>query len=903
VQSKPIELAEISPPQVWVSAGRQTRLGVKIVAGGLPGEVPSVLQWFRNEQPLEVRPSKVGKNFFIVINDASSADAGRYHAKVQYRSLDDDGAEPVCSRATTVYVTGSDIQDEVARIIREKGEAALTDDTPTKVVHDFAGQRMYYVLHAILLAELLTRYVLAVSLEHELTDPLDDPEDAVFGMTHGENLEFWLNSIHSRAPRAPILLVCTKLDLVPDGIPEHGIAPITAAKKKARVQAIRDSLKGKPYQDQVDPQVLCVSSKTGEGIEDIRALLDNMEKVKDYGADVPLKWFKWHKITKEMVESESAASGGRRRISYADAVAMAKACDITTDDWDSGSRSAEVDAMLRKFNDVGFIMWHDRPGARELVVLEVQWMLDQMTALLCTRSLEQKYSLRDASLTTKWDDLRTLGRLHIDLLPELWPDLERPERQAVVHYMIGFGHCCLLHDSERSESEQVDRSTLLVPTLLPPCADGAASVWAGNADADRSLRVCFISVPHDDGSGDDWPESRRFLPDTLFFRLVAALVQDVKRSSDRFKDLYRDRVVIRTQEQRYMLSHDREHQLLDLTVYGGDGRSALPLVLAKLRSCLDQMVVDFGVQYRFEARCELRGELGWHPLEDLDGHPDGQLWLVQPAEPGPGPEPEPQPQPTDSSAAARFAVVPKGERQFDFFINHCQKSGQDQCGKLVLLLQAAGCSVWYDMQAQDLTAQGMEEGVRQSRNVIIFLSDDVMGRPFCNAEQRWAKLYSCNLIGVVEKDSRHSPADFGKEKERAPVDLKHLLDDVEFLDYRRRGYEEKGMVDEIIRRGGVARMEPEPEPEPEPPVLEGVAPFASVLKWLSASKLEAFHAALEEIGYGDDLDMLTEGDGDEVAEVLAAVEKLAVGDKKAKPKVKKFKRELAKLRGREEQFD
>ena len=38
--------------------------------------------------------------------------------------------------------------------------------------------------------------------------------------------------------------------------------------------------------------------------------------------------------------------------------------------------------------------------------------------------------------------------------------------------------------------------------------------------------------------------------------------------------------------------------------------------------------------------------------------------------------------------------------------------------------------MWYDMQAQDLTAQGMEEAISESRNVIIFLSDNAMGRRF-----------------------------------------------------------------------------------------------------------------------------------------------------------------------------
>merc|ERR1711969_469032 len=69
-------------------------------------------------------------------------------------------------------------------------------------------------------------------------------------------------------------------------------------------------------------------------------------------------------------------------------------------------------------------------------------------------------------------------------------------------------------------------------------------------------------------------------------------------------------------------------------------------------------------------------------------------------------------------------------------------------------------------------------------------------------EQRWAKLYKCSFVGVVEKDSRHCPADFGKEKARAPADLEHLLDEVEFIEYRRRDFEVRAMVAELMRRGG-----------------------------------------------------------------------------------------------------
>ena len=153
------------------------------------------------------------------------------------------------------------------------------------------------------------------------------------------------------------------------------------------------------------------------------------------------------------------------------------------------------------------------------------------------------------------------------------------------------------------------------------------------------------------------------------------------------------------------------------------------------------------------------------------------------------------------------------DRKFDVFINHAQASGQDQCKTLYHMLTNAGLDVWYDMQAQDLTAQGMEEGVSQSRNVLVFLSDGIMARPFCNAEQRWAKQYNCNFVGVVEQDDRHGGGKdkdgvdiFVRESAKAPKDLRDLFDSVEFEPYQRRAHLAKAMVAQILTRGGVAAV-------------------------------------------------------------------------------------------------
>ena len=63
---------------------------------------------------------------------------------------------------------------------------------------------MYYVLHQIMLTEALTIYIVVVSLEHELSEPLgaETQDELPFPMTRAQNLDFWLGSIHARAPAA-----------------------------------------------------------------------------------------------------------------------------------------------------------------------------------------------------------------------------------------------------------------------------------------------------------------------------------------------------------------------------------------------------------------------------------------------------------------------------------------------------------------------------------------------------------------------------------------------------------------------------------------------------------------------------------------------------------------------------
>ena len=102
---------------------------------------------------------------------------------------------------------------------------------------------------------------MVVSLEHDLDAALACEEDLPYNMTHRQNLLYWLNSIYGRAPTAPIVIVCTKADLVDDNTRGERVDAVQACVKSS--VAISNVV---GYRE--------VSSKTGDGIDEVWQLLD-----------------------------------------------------------------------------------------------------------------------------------------------------------------------------------------------------------------------------------------------------------------------------------------------------------------------------------------------------------------------------------------------------------------------------------------------------------------------------------------------------------------------------------------------------------------------------------------------------------------------------------------------------
>ena len=246
----------------------------------------------------------------------------------------------------------------VARILSTKPIA-----TKKMTLLDFAGQRMYYQMHHIFVTPKLSIYVAVFSLESAPGDALEG-EDAECGLTQLQNLHFWLNSVHAQAPEAPIIVVGTHRASLTDNVAAERLAVIEASFERT---AFYDQLRN-------GGKVFCVDNKVDDDstFDALRELIAvEQDALPGFDDQVPLRWLRFLDVLQE---------GGEQYIS------LGKAAEIATHLHIAERR--ELMLMLKLFTDVGLLMHFDVDGLREMVVLQPQWLLNNMRNLLCLRHLD-----------------------------------------------------------------------------------------------------------------------------------------------------------------------------------------------------------------------------------------------------------------------------------------------------------------------------------------------------------------------------------------------------------------------------------------------------------------------------------------------------------------------------------
>jgi hypothetical protein len=251
------------------------------------------------------------------------------------------------------------------------------------------------------------------------------------------------------------------------------------------------------------------------------------------------------------------------------------------------SNSDEFD-LLRFFHEMGYLMWHDQPVLRDVIILDPIVFLVKPAALIICKHIQDGndptmhflpvHSKCKKIQFNKFNDLTTKGILNSSLLPILWEEFK--EHSAILlHLMCQYGLLVpLLYNTVDELSDVVavpPSEKYLVPSLLSSSSNQYKEQWL---DDGASYQTCYFVF----SSSEDIKRKRiiqssdlrsdGFLPNGLFERLVGKVVgwcqftsKEVQIDTDL---LFKDLVILTYGRQCFRLSLQQESSSIRLDVEG-----------------------------------------------------------------------------------------------------------------------------------------------------------------------------------------------------------------------------------------------------------------------------------------------------------------------------------------------
>ena len=285
---------------------------------------------------------------------------------------------------------------------------------------------------------------------------------------------------------------------------------------------------------------------------------------------VPLSWMK---------TNDELTNLKRSSITIQEYSSIASSCKVSSSD--------EFD-LLRYFHEMGYLMWHDQPVLRDIIILDPIEFFVKPAALIICKHIQDGNDPRMHFLPVhskckkmqfnKFNDLTTKGILNSSLLPILWEEFA--DRSAILlHLMCRYGLLVPLLYNTTDESSDVvavpPSEKYLVPSLLSSSSNQYKEQWL---DDGASYQTCFFVF----SSSEDMKtkciiqssdlRSDGFLPNGLFERLIGKVVgwcqftsKVVQINTDL---LFKDLVILRYGRQCFRLSLQQESSSIRLDVEG-----------------------------------------------------------------------------------------------------------------------------------------------------------------------------------------------------------------------------------------------------------------------------------------------------------------------------------------------
>lgn len=295
---------------------------------------------------------------------------------------------------------------------------------------DFAGQEIYYTTHSFFLSQKAI-YILVWDLRYA--------EDSA-------RIEFWLNSVYSKATSAPVILVGTHLD---DPMFENDIDKVNETLKMMNDKYARFSnIKG----------ITAVSTVTADGVQGLTDLLGDIAlKMPSMKLELPKIYLNLEDQVLASKETENPPA-----ISWNSFMELA-----------SNANFKDEEQLLRAthfLNDLGSLVFFENDKTYErLIVLDPQWLTSMFASVITT---SHKY-IRDGTLPHK-------------ALKQIWKPPTYPEHLHP-HLIALLEQFEILLDLPPDENDQEPQKRYLVPSLLPEEKPPIDLLWL---QYDDQLQYC-----------------------------------------------------------------------------------------------------------------------------------------------------------------------------------------------------------------------------------------------------------------------------------------------------------------------------------------------------------------------------------------------------------------------------
>ena len=661
----------------------------------------------------------------------------------------------------------------ISNAVKEEQEGGK--ERLTLSIWDYGGQQVFYALHHIFLTQ-YGIYCVVFNMA-EIVGPSSTErsrEDAL------SLLLFWLRSIKMHAEKAPVVLAGTHKDQIQSVSMHKDINKLLDEKLELNLNP-----QILPYYYDRSQYLYFFPIDNAKGlthdpvIAQLKETIIDAVKDKDYVKNnVPITWMRALDLYFEKRNTKIA----HLEVLAATNIALS-----------AGVTETQITYMLNFFHQLGALCYFDScPELQNLLILDPQWIVDNLTKIIRDFDLHRHEMLQDFNFKVEYakdyENLKRKGVLSKRLLQVLWKDESQVEQDFLLSLMKNMS--LLSPWSAKGDKTNIQ---YLVPSLVTSLA------------SPEDERIILEQVPE---AVFDLNFQAFFLPFGLFARLVALIVS---HASDMF-DVSCEPILSNTKALLsfgfavFTLENLYEQNIIRVGVVSkGDVylvRTWIVSMVEKLREEVMGKSLKWNVVFHVEVSSR-KLKVSYDKILESQEKKQKQVFSMERI-------------PVPLSSISWFLEEPSKREDDDqalqtldkmrnflyhIFISYYQANAIDQVATLTELLKQKNLKVWFDQGVAEITEQAMIDGVTNSAFVLIFLSKDILTRPFCLMEIRKAIELVKKVLLVYEEDPR-SPGkvDFSQLKLEAPDDIRTLLNNIESIPYRRRQFERNAMLKELERR-------------------------------------------------------------------------------------------------------